>query len=190
MARRNVRKLALRPPLPRRAVVWFPPFPADAGIEPFRHRFDPLADALPGHLTLVFPFATTLSSVQLAAYVKRIVGNWPPLPIVFRDVEGLLDTFALLMVREGADAATTLHDKLYANGGVLAPYLRKDMRYSPHVTLGRVDCAREFPPMMTAAHAICGSGREWRMILRELAVISHDATGKISIDSLVSLNTR
>ena len=79
--RRNVRKLALRPPLPRRAVVWFPPFPLDAPIEPFRRRYDPMADALPAHVTLVFPFPTNLTSVQLASHVRRIVGNWPSLPV-------------------------------------------------------------------------------------------------------------
>lgn len=111
--KRNVRKLVLRPPLPRRSIVWFPPFPLDAPIEPFRRKFDPMADMLPAHVTLVFPFPTNLTSTQLASHVRRIVGNWPSLPVSFRDIEGILDEFVFLMVRDRADAVVALHDKLY-----------------------------------------------------------------------------
>lgn len=189
MARRNVRKLPLRPPLPRRAVVWFPPFPHEAGIEVFRRQYDPLADPLPAHVHLVFPFATTLTAIQLAAHVRRIVGKWPPLPVTFRDVEGLLDTFALLMVRGRESAITQLHDQLYANGTVLAPFLRKDLPFMPHVTLGRTSTAADFKPMLTAAEARFGRGLEWQLTMRELAVITLDAAGKITIEQRVSLNS-
>lgn len=189
MSRRNVQKLALRPPLPRRAVVWFPPFPAEAEVELFRRRHDPLATMLAAHVHLVFPFATTLSAVQLASHVRRIVGKWPPLPVTFRDVEGMLDTFVLLMVRERESAITTLHDQLYAQGTVLAPFLRKELPFAPHVTLGRIASTTDFPAVQREAEARFGRGREWRLVMRELHVISLDAAGKISVDQAISLNT-
>ncbi len=188
MPRRNVRKLNFRPPLPRRAVVWFPPFPLESGIESFREKFDPLARDVPAHLTFIFPFPTPLSSVQIATHVKRVVSKWPALPVTFRDVEGLLDTFALLMVRERDAAVTHLHDKLYE--GVLSPFLRSELIYTPHVTLGRSEEASDFPAMFDAATASFGRGREWRCILRELAVLQHHEDGTITIDQKVSLNTQ
>ncbi|MBL0123556.1 MAG: 2'-5' RNA ligase family protein [Betaproteobacteria bacterium] len=185
--KRNVRKLALRPPLPRRAIVWFPPFPMDAPIEPFRRRFDPMADDLPAHVTLVYPFPTNLTITQLASHIRRIIGNWPSLPVSFRDVEGILDEFVFLMLRDRADAIVALHDKLYR--GILKAYLRDDISYVPHVTLGR---ATGNPSGATyqvmhdiAAQEVRG---EWRCVLKELAIVTLHQDGTITIDKTIPLN--
>ncbi len=185
--KRNVRKLALRPPLPRRAIVWFPPFPMDSPIEPFRRRFDPVADLLPAHVTLVFPFPTNLSVVQLAAHIRRVVGNWPSLPVSFRDIEGILDEFVFLMVRDRADAIVALHDKLYR--GILKAFLRDDIPYLPHVTIGRVG-ANPSSPAFAAMHAIAQQEvrGEWRCVLRELAIVTLQPDGTITIDATIPLN--
>lgn len=185
--KRNVRKLPLRPALPRRCIVWFPAFPIEAPIEAFRRQHDPLANALPAHVTLVFPFATNLTSVQLASHVKRIVGNWPPLPVTFRDIESIVDEFVVLMVRERADALVALHDKLYR--GVLRSHLRSEIPYVPHVTLGRVrshPVGASFSSLFeNAALQIRG---EWRAILRELAVVTMHPDGTINVDQTIPLN--
>ncbi len=193
MARRHSRKLTFRPPLPRCAIVWFPPFPADSAIEPFRAANDPAAANMPAHVMLVFPFHTVLTPLQIASHVKKIVGNWPPLPISIRDIEGLLDTFVLLMVRDRAEALTQLHDKLYT--GVLAPFLRDDIVFQPHITVGRVPyrtdpTAAEHDPAfdaMLSAASVQIRG-EWQFVLRELAVITLPETGAIKVDHLVPLN--
>ena len=185
--KRNVRKLALRPPLPRRAIVWFPPFPMDAPIEPFRRRYDPMADDLPAHVTLVFPFPTNLTVLQLASHIRRIVGNWPSLPVSFRDIEGILDEFVFLMVRDRADAVVALHDKLYR--GILKVYLRDDIPYLPHVTIGRVTgnpSKTGFDAMHTIAQQEVRG--EWRCVLKELAIVTLHTDGKISIDRTIPLN--
>jgi 2'-5' RNA ligase len=186
MPRRNVRKLPLRPPLPRYAVVWLPELAMADQIERFRRRHDPLAAQLPAHLTLVFPFHSNLTAAQIAAHVRRIVASWPPLPVVFRDIEGLLDTFVLLMVRERNEALTQLHDKLYTR--ILKPHLRTDLDYTPHLTLGRATSAEHFAPMLEEADRLFGRAREWRDVLRELAVLSLHDDGKISIVQTIPLN--
>ena len=193
MPRRNVRKLNHRPPLPRRAIVWFPPFPIGSAIEPFRAVNDPAAASLPAHVRLVFPFHTALTPLQIASHVKKIVGNWPPLPISIRDVEGLLNTFVLLMVRDRAEALTQLHDKLYT--GVLAPFLRDDLTFQPHITVGRVPyrtdpTAAEHDPafdVMLAAATEQLRG-EWQFVLRELSVITLTETGAAKVEFTVPLN--
>lgn len=185
--KRNVRKLALRPPLPRRAIVWFPPFPLDAPVEPFRRRFDPMADKLPAHVTLVFPFPTSLTVMQLASHIRRIVGNWPTLPVSFRDIEGILDEFVFLMVRDRADAVVALHDRLYR--GILKAHLREDIPYLPHVTIGRVSgnpSRAGFNEMQGAAQREVRG--EWRCVLRELAIVTLHTDGKITIDQTIPLN--
>lgn len=185
--RRNVRKLALRPALPRRGIVWFPPFPADAPVDAFRRDHDPLHGNLPAHVWLVFPFATNLTSVQIAAHARRVVANWPAMSANLRDVESILDEFVILMVRERSESLVALHDKLYQ--GVLKPFLRPELTYTPHVTLGRVAGHRsgaDFAQVMDdATRRIRG---EWRCMLRELHVVTLHPDGKISIDKSVPLN--
>jgi 2'-5' RNA ligase len=186
--RRNVRKLALRPALPRRAIVWFPAFPDDAKVETFRAAHDPLASVTRAHVHLVFPFHANLTSVQIASHVRRIVSAWPPLPVTFRDVEGLLDEFVLLMVRERETALTALHDALYT--GVLKGFLRSEIPYRPHVTIARAESRETFPAILSAAEQQFGAGRgrEWRLVLRELAVVTLHPDGTISHDHTISLN--
>lgn len=185
--RRNVRKLALRPPLPRRSIVWFPAFPSDAPIETFRRQHDALAAALPAHVTLVFPFPTNFTATQIASHVRRVVANWPTLPVSFRDVDVILEEYVVLMLRERSDAITALHDKLY--GGILSRHLRADIDYQPHVALGRLSgnpSHADFASMYRAAvREVRG---EWRCILRELAIVTWHPDGKISIDKTVPLN--
>ncbi len=186
--RRNVRKLALRPPLPRRGIVWFPQF-EDMAIDTFRHRHDPLAPQIDAHVALVFPFPCNLSVVQLASHARRIVAKWPHLPVVFRDVESLLDEFILLMARERNEALIALHDELYT--GVLKNFLRKEMTYDPHITIARAGSREAFPSIFEEAELAFGRGRarEWRAILRELAVVTWHPDGKITVDQTVPLNT-
>jgi len=194
MPRRNIRKLALRPPLPRRGIVWFPALPESPAahhIEAFRREHDPLAAKIPAHLTLVFPFPCTLTATQIAAHTRRIVAKWPPLPVVFRDVEGLLDEFVLLMARDRAEALTALHDELYT--GVLRNFLRKEIAYNPHITIARVHAGSRslFPDILAQAESRFGNGRgiEWRIVMRELAVVTWHTDGKITIDATIPLHT-
>ena len=185
--KRNVRKLPLRPPLPRRAIVWFPPLPADSNIDAFRAQHDPLATRIGAHLTLVFPFPTNLTSTQLASHIKRIVGNWPQLPVSFRDIESLQEEFCIQMVREKSEAVIALHDKLYS--GALKDHLRVEMEYRPHITLGRITgnpAGVSYAAMHQAA--ILGMHKEWRAVMKELAVVSYHQDGTITVDNFVPLN--
>lgn len=146
-----------------------------------------MAASLAAHVTLVFPFSTNLTVTQLASHIRRIVGNWPSLPVSFRDIEGILDEFVFLMVRDRAEAVVALHDKLYR--GILKAYLRDDIPYLPHVTLGRTTgnpSDVSYPVMHDiAAQEVRG---EWRCLLKELAIVTLHPDGTISIDKTIPLN--
>ncbi len=129
------RRVVSRPPLPRRAIVWFPPADAVADLERFRARHDPLAAIVPAHVTLVFPFASALGSVQVAAHVRRAVARWPVLPVRFAGLGHFHADWLHVRVASGAAAVIALHDRLYR--GSLAPFLRRDLPYEPHLTIGR-----------------------------------------------------
>src|SRR5689334_20786983 len=124
-----------RPPLPRYAVAWFPEFEGIDRIEDFRRRHDPMARLIPAHLSLVFPFPTAHTRLQVETHVQRVVSKWPPIPLTFRRVRMHANEFVFLMASRGAAAVAALHDKLYTRS--FAPHLRRDLPYEPHITLAR-----------------------------------------------------
>jgi 2'-5' RNA ligase len=124
-----------RPPLPRFAVAWFPAFEGIAAIEAFRALHDPMARLIPAHLTLVFPFPTALSRLQVETHVRRVASRWPPIAVTFRSVRLHANEFLFLMAARGAASVAGLHDRLYTRS--LAGHLRPDLPYEPHITLAR-----------------------------------------------------
>src|SRR3981081_2857872 len=124
-----------RPALPRYSVAWFPGFAGRERIESFRARHDPAAGDIAAHLTVVFPFPTAHSRLQVETHVNRVVSRWPPVPVAFRRVRMHANEFLFLMASRGAASVTALHDKLYTRS--FAPHLRRDLPYEPHITLAR-----------------------------------------------------
>ncbi len=124
-----------RPPLPRFAVAWFPAFEGIAAIEAFRRKHDPMAPHVPAHLTLVFPFPTALSPLQVRTHVRQVASHWPPIAVSFRAARLHANEFVFLMAARGAASVSALHDRLYTRS--LAPHLRRDLPYEPHLTLAR-----------------------------------------------------
>ncbi len=162
-----------RPLLPRHAVVWFPPATLTREVEAFRAAHDPLAPALPAHVTLVFPFESTLSAQQLAAHVKRVVARWPQLPVRLERAEVLLGQWVNLRVTLGRAAVVELHDRLYR--GVLAPFLRHDVRYDPHLTVGRTDDAADSAALVAAARVTLAKPVEATLDLLSVCTLDGDA---------------
>jgi len=171
------RRVASRPPLPRRAIVWFPPRDIVADVERFRARHDPLAAMLPAHVTLVFPFASTLGDVQVAAHVRRATARWPALPLRFEGLGHFHADWVWLRVTQGHAAVTTLHDRLYR--GALAPFLRPDLAYEPHLTIGRADDAPACTALLDAARA-AALDRPRAAVMRSLTLVGLADDGRVT----------
>lgn len=112
--------------------------PDFAWIQAVRARHDAERHALiEPHITLVFG-TTALSPSALAAHVKSRLRRLPPIALNFRAAQAVKDplsdnTQVYLVPDEGRDALTALHDRLYR--GPLAPALRRDIPYVPHITI-------------------------------------------------------
>jgi len=107
-------------------------------IESFRARHDPQAAQIGAHFTLVFPVELTPEPVVEHASV--VLQPTRSIPFVIRHAEPVADTIAggghvFLVPREGRDEIVALHDRLY--GGLLRPFLREDVPFLPHITVGR-----------------------------------------------------
>jgi 2'-5' RNA ligase len=174
-----------RPPLPRYAVAWFPGFDDLARIEAFRARHDPMAPLIPAHLSLVFPFPTAHSRLQVETHVRRIVSPWPPVPVAFRAVRLYANEFIFLMAARGGASITQLHDKLYTRS--LEPHLRRDLPYDPHITLAR----NASLPLLEKAfeEAQDTFGAEFGGVMREVTLLAVDRNGRIERLSEIPLNT-
>lgn len=171
------RKLQLpRPPLPRFAVAWFPQFPGIEALESFRSRHDPVAHLIPAHVSLVFPFPTALTALQLRSHVRKVVSGWPPIPVSFRGIRPTASEFVFLMAQRGSASVTGLHDKLYTRS--FRPHLRRDIPYEPHITLAR--CPQ--PGRLESVLAEAGDcfRNEQEAVMRIVTLLSVQANGKIA----------
>ncbi len=187
MRRRNVRQLTFRPPLPRRAIVWFPAFKdplIQQRIQQFRSNHDPHAAAIAAHVSIVFPFHANLTVAQLASHIKHAAAGWPALPATFRGVETVQGEFVLLMCDLRRDAITELHDRLYR--GVLQTFLRDDIVYQPHITIGRGRPASEFEQKRAEAELYFRD--TYPATLRELSIVTFNDDGTIDVNKTVSIS--
>lgn len=174
-----------RPPLPRYAVAWFPAFEGIDRIEAFRRRHDPAAALIAAYLSLVFPFPTAHSLLQVETHVRRVVSRWPPIPVTFRGVRTHANEFLFLMAARGAASIGALHDRLYTRS--LAPHLRRDLPYEAHITLAR---HAEFPKLEQAlAEAEEGLRGEFSAVIRGVALLKVEGNGKIVPQRTIDLHT-
>jgi 2'-5' RNA ligase len=125
-----------------RAIVVFPAFANPAPIERLRRAYDPLADFIAPHITLVFPFTSAIATEALAAHMRRATRDLAPFEVTLREVTGHMEEYLFLNVKRGADQIVALHDQLYS--GVLAPYLAPERTFTPHLTVGRLPTAERF----------------------------------------------
>ena len=164
-----------RAPLPRFAIAWFPAFEGLEKIEAIRREHDPAAALIPAHLSLVFPFPTSLTRLQVATHIRNVTSRWPPIPVTFRRVRVHAGEFVFLMASRGSASVSALHDKLYTRS--LRQYLRPELGYEPHITVARNsdpdrleaacrETERAFPP-------------EFSGVMREVELLSVARDGKI-----------
>lgn len=173
-----------RPELPRFAVAWFPAFPGIERVEAFRARHDPMAGLIRAHLTLVFPFGTALTALQVETHVRRVASQWPAIPVTFRAVRMHANEFVFLMAGRGAASVAALHDALYTRS--LRPHLRPEFPYEPHITIARL----QDPAALERAYAAARDefGTEHADVMRDVALLRVGADGRIEGSRSIALN--
>lgn len=123
--------------------VAFPVFSAEqrAQIDELRGLHDARnARMIAPHFTLVFA-CSALEEHAYLNHVRPIAASTPRIVFACREVEFHAapegdGVHVYLVPDSGASSITLLHDALYQ--GPLAPCLRHDLPYLPHITIGRV----------------------------------------------------
>jgi 2'-5' RNA ligase len=130
-----------------RAVIVPTPPEVDADLADLRRRFDPQFNAVPSHLTLVFPHR--VGSDPLLRHVESIARVHPPFRVRLAGFAGSQNAWLFARVTRGNDDLVALHDDLYT--GMLATALDRTSIYVPHVTVGRVTSASALAAALDAA---------------------------------------
>jgi 2'-5' RNA ligase len=144
-----------------------------------------MASLVPAHLSLVFPFATAQSALQVETHVQRVVSRFPAIALTFRPVRLFANEFVFLMAARGAAAVIELHDRLYTRS--LRPKLRADLGYEPHITLARNAELAHVEAAYEEARALFGG--ELHGVMREVTVLAVGQDGRIERLKDIALNT-
>jgi 2'-5' RNA ligase len=145
-------------------------------IQRLRSRHDPLADAVPPHLTVVFPFTIDWPPERLAALLD---GQAKALPIPFAFGEPVeRDGWMYFPLTRGAAQVAALHTALYA---LLPPRLRSDRPFVPHVTFGQRSGRPARDALREAAEVLPCMGTLRRMVLERigrqgLSILEHEVS--------------
>ena len=115
------------------ALVYYPGIEKE-GFHLLREKYEPYYRLLPEHLAFIFPVPEDIGLKKLENHIIRILAKWKPYEVHFCDLQKSWDHWLFLVLKEGNDRVKKIHDELYTD--ILAPYLRTDLPYIPHVGLG------------------------------------------------------
>lgn len=124
----------------RRTIMIFPQFENVDIINEIREKYDPLANHVKPHITLVFTFESCLTSIKLRDHLEKVLTEISPFRLTMGDVmkvDNSLGMYLFLVLIEGNEDIKKLSSKLYT--GILEPYKPEwlnDRTYLPHMTIG------------------------------------------------------
>ncbi len=108
-------------------------------IEAIRLKHDPLFGLIPPHITIVFPFKSNISNDELKSHILNLSRGVGKIEIEFANRITSVGNYLFLEVERGKEQITKLHDMLYTEP--LRQFLKEDIPYIPHVTVGRKESA-------------------------------------------------
>lgn len=134
----------------QRCIHIFPRFDNNHEIDAIREAFDTLYKCIEPHITLVFPFESSLTKEEIASAVRQVLTSENTFSISTTDITAVESHgfYLFLNIGEGKKRITELHYKLHT--GILRPFQSPwtlDGSYEPHITIGRFETKDE---MLTA----------------------------------------
>lgn len=121
-----------------RTIMIFPEFENIDIINDIRKKYDPLANLVLPHITLVFPFDSELTNEELNLHIKECLSTIQQFKIElkgFSKQENEYGNYLFLNVIEGMDIIKNIHDRLYKDK---IKQFDAGYDYVPHMTVGKV----------------------------------------------------
>ncbi len=124
----------------KRDILIFPQFTNIEKIENIRKQYDELYKILPPHITLAFPFESSISNDELKERLMQVLKTVKPSEIVMSGVslhkdENIKTNYIFLNVVSGVKEIKILHNEIYEK--VLNQ--KMSFEYIPHITLGTTE---------------------------------------------------
>ena len=121
-----------------RTIMIFPEFDNIGSIDRIRSKYDPLADLVKPHITLVFPFESEMTDDEIRMVLEKRLEDVRPFDLTLqgfsRQIDEKFGNTLFLNVADGYDEIIKIHDILYAN-----EFRRFNLGYPyiPHMTVGK-----------------------------------------------------
>lgn len=131
----------------KRSILIFPKFENGQVIDNIRSKYDPLANNVRPHISLVFPFESDITTEELKKYVTEAIKDKQSFMICLKGIvsQKQSSSYLFLNVIEGDKDIIQIHNTLYS--GMLKQFLPdflKGNNFWPHMTIGNINDAKDF----------------------------------------------
>src|SRR5215212_5363262 len=106
-------------------------------IDQLRVKYDPQVELIEPHITVMFPVPVSKGEENLVHHLESVLRGWQSFPIHLQGFQISSDHHLFLLLEEGNANILRLHGEIYT--GILTGYLRKDIPFLPHLTLGALN---------------------------------------------------
>lgn len=121
----------------RRTILIFPTFSNIKIIDDLRQKYDPLANIIEPHITLVFPFKSNLKKEDIVDILNEMLKNTGKFILSLKDVsksEDVYGNYLFLNIDKGYEDIIKMNNSLYNNS--IIKIFRNSNQYVPHLTIG------------------------------------------------------
>ena len=133
----------MNPEIKKRCIMIFPQFKNINIIDKIREKYDPLANNVRPHITLVFPFESDISKVALQNNLLKSLEGVKCFNLTLEEIIKIDNKFGLYLflgVSEGTERVKELYQKL--NSGIVKIYNSNwlnEGEFMPHMTIGNFE---------------------------------------------------
>lgn len=128
-----------------RCIMIFPHFRNAKLIQDIRKKYDPQYHLVAPHITLVFPFYSEITSIDIRDHIINSIDGINAFDLQLCGVTGEDGGYLFLNVYQGREEIVLIHRRLYQ--GILNKYyptFLKETKYKPHLTLGKIQSRAQF----------------------------------------------
>jgi len=150
-----------------RTIMIFPEFENVSVIDVIRKKYDPLAELVRPHITLVFPFDSPMSNEELEQILEKRLVDIKPFALElgnFSEQEDRFGNYLFLNVLRGEEELSLIHKLLYE--GELQEF-DLGFGYVPHMTVGKLPTVEQ---MDEAYKEVCACQDRFTTVVHTVSV--------------------
>ncbi len=171
----------------KRCIMIFPKFNNLEIINKIREKYDPLANHVAPHITLVFPFESDIEKFDLENHISSVIKDISPFEIILKGITPVnyFGLYLFLNIEKGIENIIDLHKRLYT--GILKDYYPSWLNegsFSPHITVGSFKNKEDYEIAINNTKNINDT---FRTIVTEITVEIIDENENSIIESNISL---